>query len=76
VAGAPSVVYVPRAGATPEGELAALAAVYAFALERHEHEQTAAEPPADANATEVECEDMPGEARAADWGGGRHVEEG
>lgn len=32
---APRIIYRPREDATPEGELAALAAVYAFILERH-----------------------------------------
>jgi hypothetical protein len=30
------LVYVPRGDATPEGELAALVAVYKFVLERHD----------------------------------------
>ncbi len=34
--GSPCVSYVPREDATPEGELAALAAVYRFVLERHD----------------------------------------
>lgn len=75
-ADAPSVVYVPRADATPEGELAALAAVYAFALECHEHKQTAAEAPADTNTAKVECGDKSDEVRSAKRGGGRHAEEG
>ncbi len=32
----PLLVYSPREDATPEGELAALAAVYRFVLERHD----------------------------------------
>jgi hypothetical protein len=39
----PRVVYVPRQDATPEGELTALAAVYAFLFERHQQRATAAE---------------------------------
>ncbi|MDQ3316514.1 MAG: hypothetical protein M3522_04175 [Actinomycetota bacterium] len=46
-ADAPRVAYVPRADATPEGELAALAAAYAFVLDRHEREPTAAVDDAD-----------------------------
>lgn len=34
--GDPCLVYSPREDATPEGELAALAAVYRFALERYD----------------------------------------
>jgi hypothetical protein len=32
----PRVAYFPRKDATPEGELATLAAVYRFLLDRHE----------------------------------------
>ena len=32
----PRVAYFPRKDTTPEGELAALAAVYRFLLDRHE----------------------------------------
>jgi hypothetical protein len=35
------VTYAPRADATPEGELAALAAVYAFILECHAKKKAA-----------------------------------
>ena len=35
----PLLVYSPREDATPEGELAALAAVYRFVLERHERKK-------------------------------------
>jgi hypothetical protein len=35
-AGDSRVIYVPRPDATPEGELAALAAVYRFLLDRRE----------------------------------------
>ena len=69
----PSVVYVPRAGSTPKAELAALAAVYAFVLERHEHKRTATEALAETNATEVEGADKSGEVRLAKRGGGRHA---
>ena len=34
--GNPCLVYVPREDATPEGELAALSAVYRYVLERHD----------------------------------------
>jgi hypothetical protein len=36
------VTYVPREDATPEGELAALAAVYALVIQAHERNKTAA----------------------------------
>jgi hypothetical protein len=39
----PRVTYRPHSDATPEGELFALAAVYAFVLKCHEHKQMAAE---------------------------------
>ena len=37
----PSLFYVPREDATPEGKLATLAAVYAFILECHENRKAA-----------------------------------
>jgi hypothetical protein len=46
------ISYAPRQGATPEGELAALASVYRFVLERHERKK-AARPERAANDTEV-----------------------
>jgi hypothetical protein len=36
------VTYVPREDATPEGELAALAAVYALVIQAHERNKAAA----------------------------------
>ncbi len=39
----PRIVYSPRAGATPESELNALAAIYSFCLQRHRERQLAAE---------------------------------
>ncbi len=39
---APRVTYVPRADATPEGELAALASVYAFVIQAQERKKAAA----------------------------------
>lgn len=39
----PRIAYIPREDATPEGELAALAAVYAFILKCSEQRQIAAE---------------------------------
>jgi hypothetical protein len=39
----PRVAYVPSEYATPEGELAALAAVYAFILKCHKQKHMAAE---------------------------------
>jgi hypothetical protein len=38
----PRLFYLPRGDATPEGELCALAAVYAYVLERHEQKEMAA----------------------------------
>ena len=70
------MVYVPRADATPEGELAALAAAYAFILDRHDHKQTAAESPANRITAKVERKDISGESRPAKRGGGRDVQEG
>jgi hypothetical protein len=35
VSGRPRIVYTPRPDATPEAELAALATVYAFVMQRH-----------------------------------------
>ena len=39
--GEPRLVYVPREDATPEGELAALAAVFAFVIRCHEEKKAA-----------------------------------
>ena len=36
------LVYIPREDATPEGELSALAAVYAYVLECHERKEAVA----------------------------------
>jgi hypothetical protein len=38
---APRITYVPRSDATPESELDALAAVYAFILQCHESRKVA-----------------------------------
>lgn len=38
---APRVTYAPHLDATPEGELAALASVYRFVLDRHEAKKAA-----------------------------------
>jgi hypothetical protein len=38
----PRVTYTPRPGTTPENELAALAAVYAFVIRAHEQKKAAA----------------------------------
>jgi hypothetical protein len=40
--GGPRIEYVPRDDATPEGELAALAAVFAFVIQAHEQKKAAA----------------------------------
>ena len=49
----PRAVYTPREDATPEGELAALAAVYAFMLNCHEGRSRSAQVSDDENRTEV-----------------------
>jgi hypothetical protein len=38
----PSVTYTPHSDATPEGELAALGAVYAFAIQAHKQKKAVA----------------------------------
>jgi hypothetical protein len=38
----PRVAYFPRKDATPEGDLAALAAAYALVIQAHEQEKAAA----------------------------------
>ena len=38
---APRIVYTPRLGVTPEDELAALASVYAFVLQKYQKRQQA-----------------------------------
>ncbi len=38
----PSITYSPRSDATPEGELVALAAVYALVIQAHERNKAAA----------------------------------
>ncbi len=43
----PRLDYVPREDATPEGELAALAAVFAFVIQAHERKKAAASPDKD-----------------------------
>jgi hypothetical protein len=48
----PRLVYVPREDATPEGELSALAAVYAYVLECHERNEVAADVGEDEGRTE------------------------
>jgi hypothetical protein len=49
------VTYVPREDATPEGELAALAAVYALAIRAHERNIVAA--PVNESRKEVDTEE-------------------
>ena len=49
------VTYVPREDATPEGELAALAAVYALVIQAHERNMAAA--PATRRRKEVNPEE-------------------
>lgn len=49
------VFYSPREDATPEGELAALAAVYAFVIQAHEQKKAAA--PATSRRKEVDPEE-------------------
>jgi hypothetical protein len=54
-AGDSRVIYVPRPDATPEGELAALTAVYAFVIQAHERKKAAA--PANEKGKEVDTEE-------------------
>jgi hypothetical protein len=49
------VIYSPREDVTPEGELATLAAVYAFALRAHHQKKAAA--PATMRRNEVDPEE-------------------
>jgi hypothetical protein len=49
------VIYSPRPDATPEGELAALAAVYAFVIQAHEQKKAAA--PANERRKEADYEE-------------------
>jgi hypothetical protein len=51
----PYVTYAPCPDATPEGELAALAAVYAFVIRAHEQKKAAA--PANESRKEVNSEE-------------------
>ena len=53
-AGDSRVIYAPRPDATPEGELAALAAVYALVIQAHERNMAAA--PANERRKEVDLE--------------------
>jgi hypothetical protein len=54
-AGDSRVIYAPRPDATPEGELAALAAVYALVIQAHERNMAAA--PANERRKEVDTEE-------------------
>jgi hypothetical protein len=51
----PRLDYLPREDATPEGELAALAAVYALVIQAHERNMAAA--PANERRKEVNSEE-------------------
>jgi hypothetical protein len=51
----PRLDYLPREDATPEGELAALAAVYALVIQAHERNMAAA--PANERRKEVDSEE-------------------
>jgi hypothetical protein len=53
--GGPRIEYVPREDATPEGELAALAAVYALVIQAHERNIVAA--PVNESQKEVNSEE-------------------
>ena len=65
----PRLTYVPREDATPESELATLAAVYAFILERRERKQ-AADAAHGEVATEVgDAEDLPHKPSSKEGGG-------
>jgi hypothetical protein len=54
-AGDSRVIYAPRPDATPEGELAALTATYAFVIQAHERNMAAA--PANERRKEVDPEE-------------------
>ena len=54
-AGDSCVIYAPRPEATPEGELAALTATYAFVIQAHERKKAAA--PATRSRKEVNPEE-------------------
>ena len=41
--GKPRIIYTPRSGATPEGELDALASIYAFVLQKYQERRQATE---------------------------------
>jgi len=71
-AGDPSVTYMPRPGTTPEGELAALAAVYGFVIECHKRSK-ATRSKHDSNATRNERRDLTGKVRPTREDGGRHA---
>jgi hypothetical protein len=51
----PRLEYLPREDATPENELAALAAVYAFIIQAHERKKAAA--PANEKGKEMDTEE-------------------
>ena len=51
----PRVTYAPGSDATPEGELTALAAVYAFVIQAHEQKKAAA--PANERRKEVDSDE-------------------
>jgi hypothetical protein len=53
--GGPRVTYTPHPGTTPESELAALVAVYAFVIQAHEQKKAAA--PANERRKEVDSEE-------------------
>ena len=55
-AGDPRVTYAPRPDATPESELTALLAVYAFVIQAHEQKTAAA--PATERRREVSSEEQ------------------
>jgi hypothetical protein len=54
-AGDSRVIYAPRPDATPEGELAALTATYAFVIQAHERKKAVA--PATRRQKEVDPEE-------------------
>jgi hypothetical protein len=53
--GSPGVTYTPRPDASPEGELTALAAIFAFVIQAHERNIVAA--PANESRKEVDTEE-------------------
>lgn len=67
-ADAPRVIYVPRGDATPERELAALTAAYAFVIERRGQDEAAAGSGDAVDGTQAEQLEGPHDDPAAEQG--------